>query len=101
MLVPEITFWEIQWIQIKIYPQISIGPKYGAFYSNNKVRAHTLNFVNLTSSTKMYSSFLLNKEREIFLLLFKAEKTFLKAPSVKNLPTPFHSRNKQILNLSF
>ena len=30
-------FWEIQGIQIQIYPQNSIEPKYGAFYLKNKV----------------------------------------------------------------
>ena len=35
------TFWKICRIQIKIYPQTSIVPKYDAFYSNNEVRDQT------------------------------------------------------------
>ena len=44
-------------ILMKIYPQTSIESKYGAVYSNNKVRVHILSFVNFTSSTEMKSSF--------------------------------------------
>ena len=36
------TFGEIWHIQIQIYPQTSIEPKYGAFYLKNKVSAHGL-----------------------------------------------------------
>ena len=36
------TFEEIWRIQIQIYPQTSIEPKYGAFYLTNKVSAHGL-----------------------------------------------------------
>ena len=36
------TFWKIRRIQIQIYPQIPIEPKYGAFYLNNKARVHGL-----------------------------------------------------------
>ena len=36
------TFWKIWQIQIEIQPQISIEPKYGALYLNNKVRVHGL-----------------------------------------------------------
>ena len=35
-------FWKIQHLQIKIYPKISIEPKYDDFYSNNKVSDHGL-----------------------------------------------------------
>ena len=35
-------FGEIWRIQIQIYPQTSIEPKYGEFYLNNKVSAHGL-----------------------------------------------------------
>ena len=34
------TFLEIGSIQIQIYPQTSIEPKYGAFYLKTKVSAH-------------------------------------------------------------
>ena len=34
------TFRGIWSIQIQIYPQTSIEPKYGAFYLTNKVSAH-------------------------------------------------------------
>ena len=34
------SFWEIWRIQIQIFPQTSIKPKYGAFYLNNKVSVH-------------------------------------------------------------
>ena len=47
---------EIRCIQIKIYPQTYIKSKYGAFYSNNEVRVHTLSFVDFTRSTKLKSS---------------------------------------------
>ena len=36
------TFWEIRRIQIQIYPQTSIEPKYGAFYLKDEVSAHGL-----------------------------------------------------------
>ena len=36
------TFWKIRLIQIQIYPQTSIEPKYGAFYLNKEVRVHGL-----------------------------------------------------------
>ena len=36
------TFWEIWRIQIQIYPQTSIEPRYGAFYLTNEVSAHGL-----------------------------------------------------------
>jgi hypothetical protein len=35
-------FGEIWRIQIQIYPQISIEPRYGAFSLTNKVNAHGL-----------------------------------------------------------
>ena len=35
-------FGEIWHIQIQIYPQTSIEPKYGAFYLTHKVSAHRL-----------------------------------------------------------
>ena len=35
-------FGEIWRIQIQIYPQTSIEPKYGEFYLKNKVSAHEL-----------------------------------------------------------
>ena len=35
-------FGEIWRIQIQIYPQTSIEPKYGEFYLKNKVSAHGL-----------------------------------------------------------
>ena len=34
------TFWKIRHIQIQIYTQTYIEPKYGAFYLKNKVSAH-------------------------------------------------------------
>ena len=34
------TFWIIRHIQIQIYPQTYIEPKYGAFYSKNEVSVH-------------------------------------------------------------
>ena len=36
------TFWKIWHIQIQIYPQTYIEPKYGAFYLKNKVSVHGL-----------------------------------------------------------
>ena len=36
------TFGEIWRIQIQIYPQTSIEPKYGAFYLTHEVSAHGL-----------------------------------------------------------
>ena len=36
------TFWKIRHIQIQIYPQTYIEPKYGAFYLKNEVSAHGL-----------------------------------------------------------
>ena len=36
------TFWKIRYIQIQIYPQTYIEPKYGAFYQKNEVSAHGL-----------------------------------------------------------
>ena len=36
------TFGEILRIQIRIYPQTSIEPRYGAFYLTNEVSAHGL-----------------------------------------------------------
>ena len=39
------TFLVIWRIQYQIYPQTCMGQKYGAFYSNNKVRVHTLSLV--------------------------------------------------------
>ena len=36
------TFGEIWRIQIQIYPQASIEPRYGAFYLTNKVSVHEL-----------------------------------------------------------
>ena len=36
------TSGEIWHLQIKIYPQTTIEPKYGALYLTNKVRAHGL-----------------------------------------------------------
>ena len=36
------TFGEIWRIQIQIYPQTSIEPRYGAFYLTNEVSAHGL-----------------------------------------------------------
>ena len=36
------TLWKMRRIQIQIYPQTSIEPKYVAFYSNTKVRVHGL-----------------------------------------------------------
>ena len=36
------TFWEIWRIQMQIYCQTSIEPKYGAFYLKDKVSAHGL-----------------------------------------------------------
>ena len=38
----EVLFWKIQHIQIQIYPQTYIEPKYGAFYLKNKVSAYGL-----------------------------------------------------------
>ena len=40
--VPRGTFGEIWRIQIQMYPQTSIEPKYGAFNLKNKVSAHGL-----------------------------------------------------------
>ena len=34
------TFWEIQHIQVQIYPQTYIATKYGVFYLKNEVSAH-------------------------------------------------------------
>ena len=39
------TFWEIRHIQIQIYPQTSLEPKYGAFNLKNEVSAHGLGLV--------------------------------------------------------
>ena len=36
------TFWEIWCIQVQVYTQTSIEPKYGAFYLKNEVSAHGL-----------------------------------------------------------
>ena len=36
------TFWKIWHIQIQIYPQTYIEPKYGEFYLKNEVSAHGL-----------------------------------------------------------
>ena len=36
------TFWKIRRIQIEIYPETSMEPKYEAFYLDNKVRVHGL-----------------------------------------------------------
>ena len=36
------TFWKIRHIQIQIYPQTYVEPKYGAFYLKNEVSAHGL-----------------------------------------------------------
>ena len=49
-------FWEICCIQIEIYTQTSIEPKYGAFYFNYKVRVHTLGLKFFISSTELKSS---------------------------------------------
>ena len=35
-------FWEIWHIQIQMYPQTSIEPKYGEFYLKNQVSVHGL-----------------------------------------------------------
>ena len=50
------SFLEIYQKKFKIFPQTSINWKYGGFYSNNKLMAHTFSFGNFAISTELKSS---------------------------------------------
>ena len=48
-------FLKIYRIQMKMFPQTFIGPKYGSLYCNNEVKVHTFSLVNFTSPTDLKS----------------------------------------------